>query len=270
MVNTINSSSFEFSKSCAPLVETLCEPLFKNFGITHFGCIRMLENGQMLRVTNNAKWTKEFFQHEFYNDIDIFDMRNVPLNDQRSVYLGGNPYNQHLSMLCSEFNIWNFMLIYERFETHGDFWFFGTTRDNHQIINFYVNNLNVLQHFILHFKNKVAHLFDMTDPSKLISTKIRPLSGEYKEQQDLQRFLKEISYNKHALGGNFYGTYLSKREAECLHYFSQGRSMKEIANHIGLSPKTIETYINNVKTKIGRHTKSELISMFSKLNIPYA
>lgn len=269
MSNITSLSSFQFNKSCAPLVEKLCEPLFNSFGITHFGCIRILENGQMLRITNNKKWTKDFFQHEFYNDIDLYGMKDASLNDPFYVLLNGAPNSQHLSMLCSEFNIWNFMLIYERFETYRDLWFFGTERSNYQIINFYVNNLNVLQHFILHFKHKAAHLFDITDSSKLISTKIRPLSTEYKEKKDIHDFLDKISYNKHALGGNFCGKYLSKREAECLFYFSQGRSMKEIANHIGLTPKTIETYVNNIKNKIGCHTKGELISMFSKLNIPY-
>lgn len=130
MSNITNLSSFQFNKSCTPLVENLCEPLFTSFGITHFGCIRMLENGQMLRITNNKKWTKKFFQHEFYNDIDIYDMKDVPLNNQFYVFLNRPPNNQHLSMLCSEFNIWNFMFIYERFETYGDFWFFGTERHN--------------------------------------------------------------------------------------------------------------------------------------------
>ena len=267
--NLENLSSLQFNESCAPIVDALCEPLFSNFGITHFGCIRILENGQVLRIANNVAWTRTYFQYEFYNDLDIYNMKHVLQNEQRFVFLTGDPHNEHCKMLCSDFNMWNFMLIYERFPTYGDFWFFGTNRNNLQIINFYINNINVLQHFILYFKNKTFNLFDISNPSKLISTKIRPLEEKAKEESHVNEFIKEISYNRHYLTGKYNGKFLSTREAECLFYTSQGRTMKEIAEHVHLSPRTIETYMNNIKNKMGCRTKGELISIFSKLHSPF-
>lgn len=264
-----NLSSLQFNLSCAPFVEDLCEPLFKAFGITHFGCLRIFENGQILRIANNENWTKSYFQYGFYNDPDLYNMKHVPMNEQRFVSLIGEPQSEHFKMLYSEFNIWNFMFIYERFSTYGDFWFFGTTRDNSQIINFYINNLNVLQHFILHFKSKAEHLYDIRDSSKLISTKIQPLKENIIEEVDLQGFIKKIPHTKHYLNGKHRGKFLSRREAECLFLFAQGRSMREIGEHMALSPRTIETHINNIKSKVDCHTKGELISIFSKVKSLY-
>lgn len=57
----------------------------------------------------------------------------------------------------------------------------------------------------------------------------------------------------------FNNIYLSKREHQCLHYTIRGRSAKQIAKILDLSPRTIEEYIQNIKIKFNVTTKSELI-----------
>lgn len=53
--------------------------------------------------------------------------------------------------------------------------------------------------------------------------------------------------------------YLSKRESECLRYLVRGKSIKGIANALGLSARTVENYINRIKFKLGVSYKSDLI-----------
>lgn len=52
---------------------------------------------------------------------------------------------------------------------------------------------------------------------------------------------------------------LSKREEECLFYLLQGRSMKLIANILAISPRTVETHIENLKVKFDCNNKYEVI-----------
>jgi hypothetical protein len=213
-----NLSALHFNEACSPLLDTLCEPLFENFGVTHFGYIRILEDGKIFRMATNKAWTRTYFQKEFYNclesDIEIWGLNHVPLNEQRFMILNGPPQNDHFEILYSEFNIWNFMLIHEKSTTHIDFWFFGADRNNTGIINFYINNKHVLQHFIRYVKNKACHLFDMNDSSKLISTNIRFLKESFKEKDNLQKFINELSHNKFYLNGQHNEKFLSKRESE--------------------------------------------------------
>jgi DNA-binding CsgD family transcriptional regulator len=42
---------------------------------------------------------------------------------------------------------------------------------------------------------------------------------------------------------------MSKREMECLSLLSKGKRAKEIASFFSLSPRTVESYLNNVKIK---------------------
>jgi DNA-binding CsgD family transcriptional regulator len=52
---------------------------------------------------------------------------------------------------------------------------------------------------------------------------------------------------------------LSARELECLFLQLRGHSAKRIGETLGLSKRTIESYIDNIKTKLGCLNKSELL-----------
>lgn len=52
---------------------------------------------------------------------------------------------------------------------------------------------------------------------------------------------------------------LSKRERECLSYLLRGKTVREISMILGLSKRTVETYVENVKHKFRCHTRTELL-----------
>lgn len=55
---------------------------------------------------------------------------------------------------------------------------------------------------------------------------------------------------------------LSKREIECLLLLSRGKKIKEIARYLGISPRTVESYLENLKCKLNVYTRSELIDLY--------
>lgn len=52
--------------------------------------------------------------------------------------------------------------------------------------------------------------------------------------------------------------YLTLREAECAHFTELGMTMVAIADELGLSARTVEYYIANVKRKLNVSSKEEL------------
>lgn len=52
---------------------------------------------------------------------------------------------------------------------------------------------------------------------------------------------------------------LSKRELQVFRMLGEGRNNKEIAQQLTLSPKTVETYRDNIKRKLGLHDSVSLI-----------
>ena len=51
----------------------------------------------------------------------------------------------------------------------------------------------------------------------------------------------------------------SKQEIKCLRLLIAGKTIKLIGQHLSLSPRTVEFYLDNIKRKLNVKTKSELI-----------
>jgi DNA-binding CsgD family transcriptional regulator len=55
--------------------------------------------------------------------------------------------------------------------------------------------------------------------------------------------------------------HLTKREIECLSYITKGYTAKQIAQVLGISYRTVEEYIANIKEKTGATSKAQLIEI---------
>ena len=66
-------------------------------------------------------------------------------------------------------------------------------------------------------------------------------------------------YTRIFLGPEFPGIYLTAREEECAIYLMQGSTLKEIAQALDLSPRTVEFYLKNIKNKLNCRTKFQMM-----------
>lgn len=57
----------------------------------------------------------------------------------------------------------------------------------------------------------------------------------------------------------------TKREMECLYFIIRGKSAKIIADHLCVSRRTVEDYVNKLKIKFSVKNKYELISTAVRL-----
>ncbi|MNV68722.1 Transcriptional activator protein LuxR [compost metagenome] len=54
---------------------------------------------------------------------------------------------------------------------------------------------------------------------------------------------------------------LSVREAECLLWVSRGKSSADIGQIVGLSPRTVDSYIEKACAKLGVRTRIEAVAV---------
>lgn len=52
---------------------------------------------------------------------------------------------------------------------------------------------------------------------------------------------------------------LSKRESECVYYYIRGYTAKQIAQRLTLSYRSIESYLDNVRNKLGTNNKIDMM-----------
>jgi DNA-binding CsgD family transcriptional regulator len=99
---------------------------------------------------------------------------------------------------------------------------------------------------VSHFNDITNH--NLIDLSKLLDININ------KNFVKVSR--KQVSY---VLGDSYSKIPLSKRQSECMFFMLRGKTAKDIAKILRLSPRTVEEYIEQIKFKLKCTTKSDLI-----------
>lgn len=100
----------------------------------------------------------------------------------------------------------------------------------------------------------------------------RDITAIRHSQQDLDNWLSgslkylprsrqsnEINLSNHFLLRKNIKIKLSVREGECIYYMLLGYTAKQMANHLNLSIRTVQHYIENIKIKADCYYKSQLI-----------
>ena len=65
-------------------------------------------------------------------------------------------------------------------------------------------------------------------------------------------------------GAEIDNTYLSKQQLNCAKFLLNGMTSKEIALQLKLSPRTVETYLENLKAKLKCNNKADLLIKLSR------
>jgi DNA-binding CsgD family transcriptional regulator len=86
---------------------------------------------------------------------------------------------------------------------------------------------------------------------------MQPFEINKKAKQD---FIKQLAAFNKTDKNNQYK--LSMREQECLYYYFNGFSSKETAQEMGISPRTVEVYLADIKQRYSCSTKRQLRQYF--------
>jgi DNA-binding CsgD family transcriptional regulator len=148
-----------------------------------------------------------------------------------------------------------------------DLFVYGSSPDNYDSINFYVNNIELLEDFKFYFKDKASKLIEKSNKNRVIlPEKIQPKLGKV-AVENLQAKNNKFQANRYHIPSKYTDVFITHRELEVIRCFSLGCSAKEAALVLGLSPRTIEDHFSNVKLKLRLNRKSSIISKLSDLNL---
>jgi len=136
---------------------------------------------------------------------------------------------------------------------------FGSTPNNTEVIDFYMNKVDTLKKFTKYFGDKFSEVLNTHDPEKLIVSNIKIMDNRFCEKEKVKNFFDTLNIKSYQLGNQLS---ISKKEFESLIYLVQGKTIKEIARLLNVAPKTIEFHIGNIKKKIKLHKKSQVIDFF--------
>jgi len=266
----LQKNILEFHASINDRIQQVCEPLFQHTGLSFFLYRKIYEDGNVLYILNDLKFAKIRFEHHcdatpYYKD----EITKTPLHKSTLFIMSDRPDPKD-KRFCAlyDYGVWNIAQIYKRQEKHIEVFGFGAPRDHTSINNLYLNHSNILEHFAHYFTEQCHDLLNPKKESKYL-VKLPEIIPNYKAGSEYSDNLysRANDLSSQTKLKRYYidkDKYFTRREVDCLNQIIQGKTMKESARSLGVSSRTVESYIKNMKFKFGCNKKSQLIDLFQK------
>jgi LuxR family quorum-sensing system transcriptional regulator SolR len=228
----------------------ICEKSLGLYGIRYLEFLRLYDDGSCIILASN----KELIQYLFDNNVAII----APIQDQfiqdnfHYFVLPIGCYERAIHDIKAHYSLAYFLNLVERHPGYVDLYCFGADAYNHNIMNFYLNQIEILVQFKDYFKEKLSDLINRALTNKILlpSFMLPPYKG-------LKHTYCKIRENP----------LLTDRQVDCLYYLMNGMTAKQIAKRLNLSPRTVENHLEAIKVKMNCYSRIELFQKGQELKI---
>lgn len=280
-------SKKEFQKSflyqsCNDMAD-ICKPLKNHFDIDYFAVQFEFINWETNKIENVSLWNSSTNFDTFYDYYKSIGNYKIDITTTLRQY-----HNYHGKFLVDtpevaafaqkNYNIFNTLRKTEKI--NNEEWIrycFATSSNDSKYLNFYLNNQDLLNKFILYFKDRAAPLIKKarSGPAFIEEMTNQPgkdarvnVVGATQSFDNRSEFIKVIE-PKHQRILNKNGEIVSvpNAEMECLKLLARGRSAKEIANILNISSRTVESNFTISKQRLQCFSRKDLLDVLEKNNL---
>ncbi|MCC8399085.1 MAG: helix-turn-helix transcriptional regulator [Rickettsia endosymbiont of Platyusa sonomae] len=238
-------------------LKTIASPI-ENYGIQFLTFRRIYTDGKLIHFSNNEVWLDHSFDHQLWQSTSSLKrISKIGLDKQYAHVWDNNAHTtDHVYNAMYQHNLWHGLTLYDRRQNYVDLWAFATDRNNTEILDFYINELNIIKKFILYLQDKTYSIFFPTNVDVFIKTDktinlVNKENSIYHTENIFNIKKYYLDFEKKI--------YLTNQEFLCVYYLSKGKSFKEIANLLNISPRTVEDHIHSVQRKSDSHFKGNVL-----------
>lgn len=257
-------------------INRICYPLFTQSPIDYFDYARFYDSGEVIYIGTSPSLFKKNCQAQLlptYEELYLFcssGLRSTILSHSMPLTYGPdlNPERYQKNIYYAAKNkVFHRLYLIERQQDFYVNYGFGVKNASKQIFSFYLNTMPLLERFCRYFERSAIHLIhDEYQHRKIIlpnyyEKKIL-LSDEI--QLPFERININLSFDHPLVVSQAKSTQVTDREKECLRLFSQGFTMRNIAEKLDISPRTVEMHLRNVKSKLKINKKNDLINIWQE------
>lgn len=214
---------------------TLMGDLLGTLGIRYFAHVRIQKDGYCSILSSHIDAIKICLQHNaLFPPIPKDANKN---NFYQMLFLEGS-YSPVLHEIQKELNLGHFINLYYSNNNYIDTFCFGTDGNDSGAFNRYLNHLDILGKFKIIFNEKFSAF----------------LRHKIAEKQILPHELCPI-----LPFGTDKNNELTLCETNILSLYAKGETARSIAEKLNRSPRTIETHLENIKSKLNLANRTEII-----------
>ena len=257
----------------ADRIQKVTRPLEELFGVGYFTYHRIDREGRYTVLVDRPEWAQHFVLTKLYEEDpflrhpDCFESGFLSMDT-----CGTEEYRKRVFQDGKEIlNLDHSVMWIEKTADSVEFFGFAANRSSSILDQIYLNKPLLLNTFSQHFKKELhpilvkmeteaGSLLDLKGASYLSKA---PLQPNFPKEIP-KTFLKKLGMRDEVEKFSS----LSLRERQCLKLLVEGHSAKESALSLELSPRTVESYLENIKNKLGCISKKELLVLGRTLLLP--
>ena len=261
-VDILNNSCFSVQavRETSELIHLLN---LAKLGLSDFNFTRVFDNGTAIRLGTNPLVEKYVAQKEIHITAHVPEQavkeRFFHILSENSPYSTALRDIQQLTLNSSCVNFC------DRSVGYFDMFCFFARFETKSAPTHFINLKERLEHFSFEFRERAEGLIDrvvknpfsvpksMRPNFKGLSSK-KPVQLDYDLMIYVEKLIREIE-----LGHRFGPKALSKRQLDCVRLTLLGFTSTEISEKLGLSFRTVENYLANIREKFQAQTKSEMM-----------
>jgi DNA-binding CsgD family transcriptional regulator len=250
-INQFNLSMHVMSCASSDVLD-IAKPIYQMLKLNHFSYMKLFPGKKAAYLTTDPLVHEIFIRNKFFEECYIDHIDKF----QSGFFLWDQINNKRwIATLKNDFNISNGLVISKKNYNLVEFCYFATTPNNTAINHFYLHHPEIFKNFFHYFKEKAISLINAVEKDPLVYPS---------EARDKTILTATTIDNKVQLATSNIANTLSPREHDCLKHLAHGKSIKETANILNISPRTAETYLIQAKRKINLYSTSSLIDWYWK------
>lgn len=220
-------------------VAELCRPFFSSTGANYFDYNRVYPDNTYLALASDGYWLEHFLKMK-YKISSAFKQSGMHLWDSFQYY-------EAIHDAKVNFNHARGVTIIQQHENYIEFIDIAAPKTHREITSFYLNHTDQINEFLFDFRDRADRLIKLAEKNVMqlpneVSTILSP--AILAEEKDL--FIKKFK--------------ISSRELQCFENILCGKTAKQTAEILSVSPRTVEEHITNLKDKLNCRYKRDLFT----------
>lgn len=165
-------------------------------------------------------------------------------------------HEQTLTVLREKYDVDHYLFYVQHNHDSTDMFSMATHPDNKTILNDYINHSHTIRKLLLHFRQEAKEL--------LLEARNYTLGYDYSLAAQKKIFPEKLHIPRYNGFSSLYdiADVLSPRELMCLELTGATVSIKSIAQKLKLSPRTVESYLINVRNKLGCENLASALDLY--------
>ena len=221
--------------------------LYKNIKIDHLNYIQRNHDGTLFYLCSNHDWLAHYFRMG-YPSIGAFEQNQTLESFTCVLWSSLDKEDQILKDSREMLRLEHGITLLDKLPNGIGFYNFASTQYSAMQLNKYVDHLDDLYEFIFYFKETALDLLTQASKFRFImpDNKNKKLilhsSLGSQAEGDVRYAGKLVVDSKEKI-------FLTLKEKECVEWYLKGKTSSEIATIMGISKRTVETHIENIKFK---------------------